>query len=756
MTTKILRGHVMDRLRDLPAESVHCVITSVPYWGLRSYGTEPQIWGGEPACEHDWVSSTRDSETFARKGKAKSAAVKQRICQPAHSDGEIDREGSALDVKSRLKGRCGKKTKQPIRELATARRKTDAASTVNAAISVENSSGEIPYKLGGQDGPPNRQTFSRVEAQISKPTDGLDRPILHTPSNETALQTFGTHPSSVSNATTNEGAEVFVSGDERQESVDGNVTVRDQQPENIGTFPCPSVEQGGSRFGEPTLSAGERADSDPSTPLLPSGLVNDSATASSALNKSAGATIGARETPPIHHWMICSKCGAGKGEHGLEPTLALWLEHEVVIWREIRRVLRKDGVAWLNVGDAYATAPNGRSAAETKAIGNDDRTFRDKPIDTTGPIFDSTYRRSTSKQRNREHGTSANGGRVVAGGVLKPKDRLMLPARLAIALQMDGWWLRDEIVWHKSNPMPSSIQDRTTPAHEMVYLLSRSARYFFDSFAIREPFAASSIVRLSQPSIDSQGGGAKQDQYEALGVNSRSNSRRPNEIVKGLAQRIDRKPAGWFTAEGSHEALVHTAPTKTSGNKARKLGIDRDRPDSQVGASVPWEGVDRNKRSVWTLATEPWREAHFATMPTELVRPMILAGTSEKGCCAKCGAPWKRNVDKEFVQQADVSEEKGVRGYGAQKPLYAGDRRQDYPRGSSRQSELGWSPSCKCAAEIAPCLVLDPFGGSGTVGVVADRLKRDSLLIELNPDYCDMAERRLRDDGGMFAEVSNA
>lgn len=338
------------------------------------------------------------------------------------------------------------------------------------------------------------------------------------------------------------------------------------------------------------------------------------------------------------------------GQIGLEPTLSEYLITMDRVFAEVRRVLRDDGVLWLNLGDAY-NAYNGGAGPGSKL--------------------------SATQTEQRPQLPSGYGLRTKA---LKPKDRMMIPARVAIALQESGWWLRDEIVWHKPNPMPSSVADRTTPAHEMLYLLSKSARYYYDGDAIREPFADSSIQRLSQPSIDQQTGGDKSDQYEDSGLNARSGSRRPNEIVAGLAQKITRKPAGWDTADGSHSTLRHTSGR--SGNKERKLGIDRGRPDSHIGGSVPWEGTTRNKRSVWTIATEAFPDAHFATFPTALIEPCILAGCPEGGT------------------------------------------------------------------------VLDPFGGAGTTGLVADRLKRNAILIELNPIYAAMARQRIKDDAGLFASIA--
>lgn len=403
---------------------------------------------------------------------------------------------------------------------------------------------------------------------------------------------------------------------------------------------------------------------------------------------------------------FCKLCAAWRGEHGLEPDLGVWLDHEVLIWRAVRRVLRQDGTVWLNVGDAYATSANGRPAAETKAIGDDDRTFRDKPFSTVG-------------------------------GAFKAKDRLMMPARLAIHLHEDGWFIRDEIVWFKKNPMPSSIKDRTTPAHEMLYLLTKSARYFYDQAAIREPLATSSIKRLTQPTIMDQKGGKKADAYEEAGLNDRTNAQRPNEIVQGMALRLRQKPSGWDTAAGGHSSLRRNAGD--------------ERKEANPGF---WEGADRNKRSVWSIATEPFPEAHFATAPSKLVEPCIKAGTPEFGVCASCGAPWKRIIAKTFIPQADVSAARSIRGHDDQKPMDESNGWQGYARGSASHGTTGWAPTCKCEINTpVPATVLDPFGGAGTTGLVADRLGRNAILIELKPEYAALAATRLTGDAGFMAEV---
>lgn len=171
---------------------------------------------------------------------------------------------------------------------------------------------------------------------------------------------------------------------------------------------------------------------------------------------------------------------------------------------------------------------------------------------------------------------------------LKPKDLVGIPWRVAFALQADGWYLRSDIIWAKPNPMPESVTDRPTKSHEYLFLLAKSEQYHFDAAAIAEPVTDSTIARVSQPNIEGQAG----------------------------------SPVP-FKTNGNMKAVV-----KKSGNVARKLGDERGRPGSHLGGSIPWEGSTRNARSVWTIATTPYPEAHFATFPEELARRCIVAGSA--------------------------------------------------------------------------------------------------------------------------------
>ena len=453
----------------------------------------------------------------------------------------------------------------------------------------------------------------------------------------------------------------------------------------------------------------------------------------------------------------CGKCGAIRIDRqiGLEPTPDVYVATLVEVFRDVRRVLRKDGTCWINLGDSYATNVNGRSAADTKALGNDDRTFRDKPFSTVGnglkpkdlcgipwrvafalqaPDYLGSIRRETDRawlaaltdgegcitilEATSPHGSGSsyppilqvrmcdrecidkamslvgsNGdnpaqypasmegqrpayqwrihGRKAADTIAEIYPWLLIKRKQAIvawnhqfvrdsyetkrgvkiptdALEKQklcrdliqrlnkreaadlpswmieppqpfgpGWYLRSDVIWAKPNPMPESVTDRPTKAHEYLFLLAKSERYYYDAAAIAEQFADD---RMGNPN----GGGA------------------------------------YSIGSGRNDSgALKTGLWNTDGNR-----------------------TTRNRRSVWTVATQPFSEAHFATFPPALIEPCILAGSPPGGT------------------------------------------------------------------------VLDPFGGAGTTGLVADRLQRNAVLIELNPKYSDMAERRIVDDGPLFADVA--
>jgi DNA modification methylase len=280
-----------------------------------------------------------------------------------------------------------------------------------------------------------------------------------------------------------------------------------------------------------------------------------------------------------------------EGQIGLERTLGEHLDVMVDVFRAVRRVMKPQGTLWLNYGDCYATSPNGRSAADTKAAGNDDRTFRDKPFSTIGPIHPPASGNPFPDVPRR------GGGNNPSGGTLKPKDLCMIPNRLAIALQEDGWWVRSEIIWGKTNPMPdSSGRYRPSTAHEKIFMLAKSGKCFYDSES----------VAVRRKTVDDT-----------------------------------KKPDGWNTAHGAHGSFhpegreKGARADKQHGHSRRHQGFN-DRWDSMPRAEQQANGrFLRNYEpadvDVWPIAPYPFSEAHFATFPPELATRCIKAGCPESG-----------------------------------------------------------------------------------------------------------------------------
>lgn len=302
---------------------------------------------------------------------------------------------------------------------------------------------------------------------------------------------------------------------------------------------------------------------------------------------------------------------------GLENTPEKYIEGMVALLRDCRRVLRDDGTLWVNIGDSYAAGGKNRTVEQAS-----------KGSTLEGSL---SSQHAVLKQQNK------------ITGDLKAKDLIGIPWMLAFALRADGWYLRQDIIWSKPNPMPEPVQDRCTKGHEYVFLLSKNKKYYFDHISIQ----TNSVWDIG-------------------------NSKMPD---------------GWDTTigEGGHSSLHKNGRSKgkkSSGNKNRKSASERGCPEnngvSNLCGSIPWEGSKANKRSVWEVATQSFKEAHFATFPEKLVVDMIKAGCPENG------------------------------------------------------------------------IVLDPFFGAGTTGLVARKLQRNFIGFELNPEYVAIAENRLTAELGMF------
>ena len=348
-------------------------------------------------------------------------------------------------------------------------------------------------------------------------------------------------------------------------------------------------------------------------------------------------------------------CGARRvdSQLGLEPTPAEYVAHMVEVFREVKRVLRNDGTLWLNLGDTYSRLP--------------------EKGDNTG-----WGKHSAIPDLLPGHARQTGG--------LPPKNLVGIPWLVAFALQADGWYLRSDIIWEKSNPMPESVTDRPTRAHEYLFLLTKSEHYYYDNEAIKEEASKKSHPR---------GDGVN----PKAGKNETSGLRR----AVGFNQR-------WMVKQ-----------------------------NASFSAAVTGLVEKRNKRDVWTIGSEPTPEAHFATFPTELVRTCILAGTSERGVCATCGAPLER-----VVEQAKIPDRPGrVQGrLGDSIEEAHGQDARAGDRYSLSSRTIGWGPTCACRAAVVPAVVLDPFGGSGTTGQVAEDLHRKWILFDLSAEYAKIAKRK--------------
>jgi DNA modification methylase len=419
-------------------------------------------------------------------------------------------------------------------------------------------------------------------------------------------------------------------------------------------------------WGLRDYQTGTWAGGDPACTHSPSETPQRRGLASSTLDGGKATTGHQREG----YGKVCAHCGATRddaqlGRESLHDCLGwatgqscgeCYLDHMRTVFAECWRVLRDDGVLFVNIADSYANDGKWGGATGGKHV-------------------------------QALHGQAI--GRTKRKTGLKPKDLCGIPQRLAFALQADGWYWRSEIIWEKPSCMPESVTDRPTRSHEQVLLLTKRPTYFYDGEAIRESY------------------------------------------------------------QGSYRATGITVKTQEYANATC---------DNHRGLSLEcYRHGKRNARTVWRIATEATSFAHFATMPTELVRRCILAGTSEYGVCSACGAPWRRR--REVVE----SWRNGIAGNPQQSyAMFSGNRTaRVHSRGMSQNTykDTGWSPTCTCDAPRAAALVFDPFVGSGTTVLVACALGRDGVGTDLSYPYLrNIAQHRIAPtfaQPGLFEPRSN-
>lgn len=352
------------------------------------------------------------------------------------------------------------------------------------------------------------------------------------------------------------------------------------------------------------------------------------------------------------------------GQIGLEATPDDFVAEMVAVFRDVRRVLRDDGTLWLNLGDSYAGSGRGICDTKTDNLGQTgSRDFHDAMVDA-GAIG-----RAWTKPPLG----------------LKCKDLIGIPWRVAFALQVDGWYLRQDIIWSKPNPMPESVRDRCTKSHEYLFLLSKSELYHFDQDAILEPCSPSTHARLAQD-VQAQIGSERAHAGGKTNGNMKAVARGPGNVRPSKGQKAyeegdekHRTKAGLLGyAERVRDVGVGAARRQ---RKVVPNGLGMIKNNESFDAAMAIMPAKRNKRSVWTVASKPFKESHFATFPPALIEPCIKAGC---------------------------------------------------PNGGT---------------------VLDPFGGAGTTGLVADRLHRNAILIEINHEYAEMARRRIACDASLLTEI---
>lgn len=351
---------------------------------------------------------------------------------------------------------------------------------------------------------------------------------------------------------------------------------------------------------------------------------------------------------------------------GLEANEEEFLNKIITGYNEVKRILRQDGLTWINMVDTY---------------------------------------------RN--------------------KQLTLLPFRMVLALQQNGWFVRSTIIWNKPTAMPESVMDRCSTSHEYIFMLSKTKTYYFDKHAIKEPCAEGTYKKMQR---GCSGNGKYGNNPELLEVTMRKSP-----------QNINKKRESRFRSEkhNNHNQF----------NNGNYMNLEDSDNDNIRFTTPPSVSLTRGKRTVWNIPSIPCKDAHFATFPTTLVEPMVLSSTSEYGCCANCGKQYSRIVEpsEEYKQYLG----KGYHDHtndlniGMQQP-----KQDDFRSTTSDYITIGWQKSCACNTdEIVATRIIDPFSGSGTTVLVANRNRREGYGIELNPAYVEISRKRIIKDFTLFNTI---
>lgn len=376
---------------------------------------------------------------------------------------------------------------------------------------------------------------------------------------------------------------------------------------------------------------------------------------------------------------------------GLEPTLEMYIAHLVEVFGWVRPMLRDDGTVWLNLGDSYAAVSKGSDHGWDKS----------GLTKCHGAPRSIQVAQRASLRRNAPH-------RNFDG--LPHKNLIGIPWRVALALQADGWYLRSDVIWHKPNGMPESGA----------------------SYGNQTPVLDETGEPITCPECGGSGCGKcwRGMKLKGAGVD------RPTTAHEYVFE-LSKQGRYFYDAEGVRQDYAPDSIARVGRGRGESHKWSEGPGDQTIAGdwAAACTSAGRNLRTVWTIPPEPYPEAHFATFPTKLAARCILAGTPDRGCCAECGTPYVR-----IVQRRRYATRPGLDNLADQ----TGKAHRDTGRHVTETMTIGWKSGCACGSgEPVPAVVFDPFCGSGRTGVAARMLGRDFVGAEINPEYCEMARRQI-------------
>lgn len=429
---------------------------------------------------------------------------------------------------------------------------------------------------------------------------------------------------------------------------------------------------------------------------------------------------------------FCLKCGAWKGQLGLEPNFNLYIKHLADIFDEVKRVLKDDGTCWVNLGDTYFGGNLGvGQPKDWKSISTDNK--------RTG--FGTEQMKDFVKQRKQME--------------YKSKCLCAIPERFMIEMISRGWILRNKIIWFKRNHMPSSVKDRFANSWEYLFFFSKSKKYYFDLDAIREPHKTESIKRTKHKW---EGHREPRSSYSGVDIKKMCHpkGKNPGDTIQPKIKNYSKYETGF---EGGR--IMKKAPNPNQPNAFHPLGKNPSdtwrnnlREDERAKQSREQEmntfyshskrlkSKFKHANDFWDITTGGYKEAHFAVFPKQLVEKPIKI--TPKQICKKCGKPVIKKIVGGKSNAFNIRVRDVKKGKIKHKDRKASNKEiKDYNEKNYTSEEKEIIEKCDCHVGFKPAVVLDIFAGSGTSLEVARDLGRDAVGIEIKEDYCRLIEKRL-------------